>query len=154
MSLCVDDRLVIHTEWYIPDVALIQLILLMMDNCCPKHVDNRNKGKVIPLQAGVAQRVGRVIALIFHDRGSRRRWVVSSTSRSHFTPVKDPVPILQAGWATGPVWMGGKSRLHRDSIPDHPARSQSLYRLRYPAHTIEINITWNICASSWFIYKD
>jgi hypothetical protein len=25
-----------------------------------------------------------------------------------------------------------KSRPHRDSIPDHPARSQSLYRLSYP----------------------
>ena len=43
-------------------------------------------------------------------------------------PGKDPVPILhEAGWAPGPVWMGGKSRPHRDSIPDHPAHSQSLY---------------------------
>jgi hypothetical protein len=49
---------------------------------------------------------------------------------------KDPVPIVQeAGWAPGPVWTGGKSRLHRDSIPNRPARSQSLYRLSYPAHT-------------------
>ena len=27
-----------------------------------------------------------------------------------------------------------KSRPHRDSIPDRPAHSQSLYRLSYPAH--------------------
>ena len=54
---------------------------------------------------GVAQRVGRVIALLFHDRGTRRGWVVSSTPRPQFTPGKDPVPILQeAGWAPGPVW--------------------------------------------------
>ena len=34
------------------------------------------------------------------------------------------VPILQeAGWGPGPVWTGGKSRPHRDSIPDRPARS-------------------------------
>ena len=73
---------------------------------------------------GVAQRVGRGIALLFHDRGTRRGWVVSSTPRPHFTPGKDPVPIVQeAGWATGPVWTGGKSRPHRDSIPDRPARS-------------------------------
>jgi hypothetical protein len=40
------------------------------------------------------------------------------------TPWKDPVPIQQeAGWAPGPVWTGGKSRLHRDSIPDRPAHS-------------------------------
>jgi len=58
--------------------------------------------------------------------------VVSSTPRPHFTPGKDPVPILQvAGWTPGPVWTGGKSRPHRDSIPDHPARSQSLYLLSY-----------------------
>ena len=38
------------------------------------------------------------------------------------------------GWVgPGPVWTGGKSRPHRDSIPDPPARSQSLYRLSYPA---------------------
>ena len=40
-------------------------------------------------------------------------------------PGKTPVPILQeAGWAPGPVWKGGKSRPHWDSIPDRPARSQ------------------------------
>ena len=84
---------------------------------------------------GVAQRVGTGIALLIHDRGTRRGWVVSSTLRPHFTPGKDPVPILQeAGWAQRPVWTGGKSRPHRDSIADHPARSQSLYRLSYPAH--------------------
>jgi len=68
-------------------------------------------------------------------------WVVSSTPRPHFTPGKDPVPILQeAGWATGPVWTGGKSRPHRDSIPDRPAHRQSLYRLSYPAHTTRIQL--------------
>ena len=62
--------------------------------------------------------------------------MVSSTPRPHFTPRKDPVPILhEAGWAPGPVWTGRKSCPHRDSIPDSPACSQSLYRLSYPAHT-------------------
>ena len=83
----------------------------------------------------MAQRVVRGIALRFHDRGTRRGWVVSSAPRPHFTPGKDPVPILQeAGCAPAPVWTGGKSRPHRDSIPDRPARSQSLYRLSCPAH--------------------
>ena len=84
---------------------------------------------------GVPQRVGRGIVLLFHDLSTRRGWVVSSTPRPHFTPGKDRVPILQeGGWALGPVWTGGKSRPHRDSIPDRPARSQSLYRLSYLAH--------------------
>jgi len=65
--------------------------------------------------------------------------VVSSTPRPHFTPGKDPVPILQeAGWGPGPVWTGGKARPHRDSIPDRPARSLLLYRLSYPAHITEL----------------
>jgi len=66
--------------------------------------------------------------------------VVSSTPRLHFTPGKEPVHILQeSGWALGPVWTVGKSRPHRDSIPDRPARSQSLYRLSYPAHQYRCN---------------
>ena len=41
-------------------------------------------------------------ALLFHDRGTRRGWVVSSTLRPHFALGKDPVPIVQeAGWAPG-----------------------------------------------------
>ena len=72
-----------------------------------------------------AHRGSRGIALLFHDRGTRRGWVVSSTSRPHFTPGKDSVPTVQeAGWATGPVWTGAeKPRPHRDSIPDCRARS-------------------------------
>ena len=84
---------------------------------------------------GVAQRLGRGIVLLFHDRGTRRGWVVSSTPRPFFTPGKDKVPILlEAWWAPEPVCTGGKSLPHRDSILDRPARSQSLYRLNYQAH--------------------
>jgi len=73
---------------------------------------------------GVAQRVGRGIALLFQDRGTRRAWVVTSTTRPHFTSGKDPVPIVQeAGWAPGSVWKGGKSRPYRDPIPERPACS-------------------------------
>ena len=82
--------------------------------------------------------MGTGIALLFHYRGTRRGWVVSSTPRPHFTTGKDPVPILhEAGWAPGPVWTGGKSRPHRDSFADRPARSQTLYRLSYPADNIK-----------------
>ena len=79
----------------------------------------------------------RFIALLFHDRGTRRDCVVRSTPRALVTPGKDPVPILQeAGWAPEPVWTGGKFRPHRDWILDRSARSQSLYRLSYRAHII------------------
>ena len=60
----------------------------------------------------MAQRVGRGIALLFLDRSTRRGWVVSSTSRPHFTPGKEAVPILQeAGWASGLVWTDAENPL-------------------------------------------
>ena len=76
-----------------------------------KQLICRSNGKVkwSRYRLGVAQRVGRGMALLFHDRGTRREWVVSSTPRPHFTPKKDSVPILQeAGCAPGPAWMGEK----------------------------------------------
>jgi len=94
---------------------------------------------------GVAQRVGRGLAVLFHDRGTRSEWVVSSTLRPFLTPGKEPVPIVQeAGWTPGPVWTGGKSRPHRDSIPDLPARSQSLYWLSYPGPHWKHKVYWII----------
>ena len=64
-------------------------------------------------------------------------------------PGKHPLPIVQeAGWASGPVWTGGKSRPHQDSIPDRPAPSQSLYRLSYRAHIQNITNVYFIGTSS------
>ena len=53
----------------------------------------------------------------------------SAALSGRFTPGKGPVPILQeAGWVPGPVWTGAENLApHRDSIPDRPARSQSMY---------------------------
>ena len=51
-------------------------------------------------------------------------------------PGKDRVPTVQeAGWAPGPVWTGAEIlALTGIRSPDRQARSQSLYRLSYPAH--------------------
>jgi hypothetical protein len=50
----------------------------------------------------------------------------------HFTSGKDPIPTERAPW---PVWMGVEN-LAPNGIRslDRPARSQSLYRLRFLAH--------------------
>ena len=83
-----------------------------------------------------AHRWSRGIALPFHDCGTRRGWGVSVIHRPLFTPGKDPVPIVQeAGWDPGQVWTGAENlALTGIRSPDRPARRQSLYRLRYPAH--------------------
>jgi len=100
---------------------------------------------------GVAQRVGRGIALLLHNGGTRRGWVVSSTLRPHFNPRKDPVPILQeAGWAPGLVWTGEKSRPHRDSIPDRPARSSVAIPTELLGPLMWIYVMNKHCAFSWY----
>ena len=84
----------------------------------------------------MAHRGSRGIALLFHDHCIRRGWGVSVMHWPLFTPGQDPVPIVQeAGWAPEPVWTGSEN-LAPTAIrsPDRPARSQSLYRLRYPPH--------------------
>jgi len=78
---------------------------------------------------------------------------VSVTPRPLFTPGKDPVPIVQeAGWAPGPVWTGAENIAPTGiRFPDRPTRTQSLYRLRYPANKGRIHVT-NISETSWTVY--
>ena len=101
--------------------------------CTVSKIYESKKDKVIPLQACVAQRVGRGIALLFHDRGTM-------SGQQHAPAALYPRERLGTHFTGG--WVGlragldrcGKSHPHRDSIPDRPASSQSLYRLSYPAH--------------------
>ena len=69
--------------------------------------------------------------------------MVSVRPRPLFTPGKDPLPIVEeAVWAPGPVWTGAEN-LASTGIrsPDRSARSQSLYRLRYPAYSVQRGTT-------------
>jgi len=105
--------------------SVLTFYRLVVSLCTTRFKKKGEKLKWSRYRPSVAQSVGRGIALLFHDRGTRMEWVVSSMPWLHFTPRKDPVPILQeAGWAPGPVWTGRKSRPHRDLILDHPAFSQ------------------------------
>jgi len=67
-------------------------------------------------------------------------WSAARPGRT-LTPGKEPVPIVQeTGWAPGPVWMDGKFRLHRDSIPDRPARSSVAIPTELPDPLIVPNV--------------
>ena len=103
-----------------------------------RHVQGEQKGvkgikctlvQALRLCTGrTPHRGSRGIALPFYDHGTRRGWGVSVTPQ--------PVPNVQeSGWAPGPVWTGAENLALPTGIrsPDSPARSQSLYRLRYPA---------------------
>jgi hypothetical protein len=82
-----------------------------------------------------AHRGSRGIALLFHDQGSRRVWGVSVTSRPLFTLGKTRYPLYRR--LGGPQGRCRQMRKISPSTgirsPDHPARSQPLYRLSYPA---------------------
>jgi hypothetical protein len=62
----------------------------------------------------------------------------SAPRPDRFTPGKHPVLIVQeAGWSPGPVWTYAKNRTPTGIRSlDRPSRSQSLYRLSYPAHPL------------------
>ena len=102
-----------------------------------------------------AHRGSRGIALPFHDHGTRRGWGVSVMPRPIFTPGKDPVPIVQeAGWAQATVWTGAVNLAHTGiRSPDRPARSQSLYRLSYPAHCEQHTYSLLKLKSVWKVKK-
>jgi len=62
--------------------------------------------------------------------------VVKNTPRQLCLRETHPVPIVQEdGWAPGPVRRGAEN-LAPTGIrsPDRPARSELLYRLRYPVN--------------------
>ena len=111
--------------------SLVQALVKVNVKCTLVHTLRFCTGRT-------AHRGSRGIALLFHGHGTRRGWGVSVTPRPLFTLGKDAVPIVQeAGWAPGPVWTGAEN-LAPTGIrsPDRPARSQSLYRLRYPAYKV------------------
>ena len=87
--------------------------------------------------------------------------MVSSTPRPHFTPGKEPVPIVQeAACAPGSVWRAENLAPTGIRSPDPPARSKSLYRLSYLAHNNNIFfLLWRcdprrVMASSFLRFLD
>ena len=83
-----------------------------------------------------AHRGSRGIALLFHDHGTRRGWGVSVTPPAALYLLERPSTHCTGGWV-GPrasVDRCGKSHPSIRSL-DRTARSQSLYRLRYPGHS-------------------
>jgi len=85
--------------------------------------------------------MGRGIALLFHDRGTRRG------ERSAARPGRTLPPLYRgAGCVPGPFWTGGRSRPHRDSIADRPARSSVTIPPELPVprslHTVVSNYSF------------
>ena len=80
------------TTWLQSKITYWKSVAWMKRNltACGLSISRKAKVKCSRYRPGVAQRVGRDIALLFHDRGTRKRWMVSSTPRPHFTPWERP----------------------------------------------------------------
>jgi hypothetical protein len=60
-------------------------------------------------------------------------------------PRERPGTHCTGGWvAPGPVWKGGRSRPHRDLIPDRPARSSVAIPTELPGKHINVQYLDNV----------
>ena len=85
-----------HRSALLPPIRTVwqaqHFLIFVISSLCPLK---KKKVKWSRYRPGVTQRVGRGIALLFHVRGTRRGWVVSSTPRPHFTPGKTRYPFYR-----------------------------------------------------------
>jgi len=108
---------------------------------------------------GVVQRLGIDVALLFHDRGTRRGWVVSSTPRPHFHPGKNRYPFHRR--LDGPqVWTKGADNLVTTGIRSRtvqPVVSRYNRWATRPTHRyvyvyIHIDVCIFMCVSAYIYY--
>ena len=139
-----------------------RLTLKMDTNCMSCEVGTKvifkNKLKCTLVQAlrlcsgRTAHRGSRGIALLFLDYGTRRGEGSASCPGRTLPPGKTRYPLYRR--LTGPQDRSGQvpkiSPHTRIRSPDRPARSQSLYWLRYPAHKVLFKTWMNMSfESSW-----
>jgi hypothetical protein len=110
------------------------------------------KGKGQPITGHQGPRGGLEVYLYSFSTSALGGGGWSAPRPGRFTPWKDPVPIvLEAGWAPELVWTCAKNLAPTGiRFPDRPARSQSLYRLSYPAHHENGNHI-NLCTQMGFV---
>ena len=94
---------------------------------------------------GVAQRVGRGIALLFHDRGTRRGWVVSSTPSRTLPAGKTRYPLYRR--LGGPQGRSGRAEnLIRTGIRSRTVQPVVSHYTDWATQPLELNmyhVVWN-----------
>jgi hypothetical protein len=80
-----------------------------------------------------AQWGSKSVDVLLFNLGARWVWVVKATTRPLLSRERDLVPTVQeVRWAPGPVWLGAENfAFTYIRSPDRPARSESIYRLKY-----------------------
>ena len=137
-------------------VSFTDIYILFGSTCNALYI-NKKKVKWSRYRPGVAQRVGRGIALLFHYRGTRRGWVVSSTPRPHFTPRERPGTHFTGGWVVPRAGLDQRKNLVPSRIRSRTVQPGSSVaiptELPGPLHTVNIYSNWlqeQFC--NWTLY--
>jgi hypothetical protein len=94
------------------------------------------------------------VALPFRDLGARRGWVVSTTPLPLY-PRERPDTHCTGGWVGPRAGLDVCEKSHPTGIrsPGRPVRSQSLYRLSYPAHWLYESVASYSESNFWSHYS-
>ena len=126
------------------ELTAVRQVLLITEFHLEQLTYNYHHNKAVPLHANQAQMGNGNIALHMLDPSARMVGVdVSATPRPLYPRERDPVSLVQkAGWFSRLVWMGPENLAFSGVRgPDRPARSESLYQLRYPGRPVTIIVT-------------
>ena len=105
---------------------------------------------------GVAQRVGRVIALLFHDRGTRREVSGQQHTPAALYPRERPGTHFTGGWVGPRASLDGRKNLVPTGIQSRTV--QPAVSCLYHAYYLCIYITSTLCVCtycySWWLHMD
>ena len=128
----------------------LRWVLLRKNNAYTEHCSRRSKVKVTPEHAMRAQRGSRSAALPIQKLRARGG---SEPHPGHFTP-RIRLIAQETGWPSGSVWTGVENPFFTGfQTPDHPVRSESLYRLRHSGRLLwrlcvgSLKIKWTLCTT-------
>ena len=96
------------------------------------------KAKATPQHVMQVQSGSKGVALLIHNLGARWGWMVNARPRPRYPRKGALVPVVEEGGGglrAGLDGYGKEKTLAPTGVrsPDHPARGESLYLLRYPA---------------------
>jgi len=88
---------------------------------------------VIPYRPGVAQRVGRGIALIFHDQGTRRGVSGQQHAPAALYPQERPGTHFTVGWVGSRAGLDGRKISSPPGFDPGPSRLWLLFNIKLSA---------------------
>ena len=101
------------------------------------NIGVNGKGKGLPITCHEGPEGEQMYSSTLPSTSAIDGWVVSTTPRPLYPPGQTRYPLYwRLGGPPGPVWTGAENLVPPPTGIRSPARSESLYRLRYPGPPI------------------